>query len=110
MFNKIPSQGPDLIRPDNRGQDTDDDSCGPSTGTGVEMCEDAITNLFLQSEDGEKLWRQKHRQVEGVEITRMTKLYTKLREGVSKLKVDIAKELGYETGMMGPGGRAEGQY
>jgi hypothetical protein len=35
----------------------------------------------------------------------MSAFYQKLRKGVTKLKIDNAKELGYETDMMGPGGR-----
>jgi hypothetical protein len=34
----------------------------------------------------------------------MRNMYKKLREGVEKLKGDNAKALGYEAGMMGPGG------
>jgi hypothetical protein len=60
------------------------------------MCDSDKTYLFLRSEDGEKFWRK------------MT-LYKKLRDGVMKLKADNAKELGYETGMMGPG-RGEGDH
>jgi hypothetical protein len=44
-----------------------------------------------------------------VKITRMRTLYKKLRDGVEKLKADNAKELGYASGMMGPGG-GEGQH
>jgi hypothetical protein len=72
--------------------------------TGIEMCDDDITYLFLRSEDGEKLWRKMNRKIESVKITRMRTLYKKLRDGVEKLKADNAKELGYETNMMGPGG------
>jgi hypothetical protein len=45
--------------------------------------------------------------METVKITRMRTLYKKLREGCVKLKADNAKELGTETGMMGPGGGKE---
>jgi hypothetical protein len=72
------------------------------------MCEDDITNLFLRSEDSEKLWRKVHRRKETVKITRMQTLYKKLRDGVAKLKVDNAKALAYKTGMMGPPDRGEG--
>jgi hypothetical protein len=77
--------------------------------TGIEICDDDITFLFLRSEDGEKLWRKMHRKIEAVKITRMRTLYKKLREGVLKLKADNRKALGYETGMMGPGG-GEGDH
>jgi hypothetical protein len=77
--------------------------------TGIEMCDDDITYLFLRSEDGQKLWRKMNRKIESVKITRMRTLYKKLRDGVEKLKADNAKELGYETNMMGPGG-GEGDH
>jgi hypothetical protein len=78
--------------------------------TGIKMTNDDITNLFLRSEDSQKLWRTLHRREEPVKITRMRTLYKKLlRDGVEKLKADNAKELGYASGMMGPGG-GEGQH
>jgi hypothetical protein len=77
--------------------------------TGIKMRDDDITNLFLRSEDSQKMWRTLHRREESVKITRMRTLYKKLREGVEKLKADNAKQLGYESGMMGPGG-GEGQH
>jgi hypothetical protein len=77
--------------------------------TGIKMCEDDITNLFLRSEDSEKLWRTLPRRKETVKITRMQTLYKKLRDGVAKLTVDNAKAVAYETGMMGPGG-GEGNH
>jgi endogenous inhibitor of DNA gyrase (YacG/DUF329 family) len=62
---------------------------------------------FLRSEDSRKLWRQQHRRKESVKLSRMQTLYKKLRDGVSKLKIDNSKALGYRTGMMGPGGAEE---
>jgi hypothetical protein len=75
--------------------------------TGIQLREDDITSLFLCSEDSEKLWRMLHRRKEYVKISRMRTLYKKLRDGVSKLKVDNGKALGYQTGMMGLGGADE---
>jgi hypothetical protein len=72
--------------------------------TGIEIREDDITSLFLRSEDSVKLWSRLHRHKQSVKVTRMRTLYRKLREGVSKMKVDNAKALGYQTGMMGPNG------
>jgi ribosomal protein L37AE/L43A len=76
---------------------------------GVPLQTDDITSLFLRSEDQDKLWRKLHRRKEGYKITRMRKQYKKLREGVEKLKSDNAKELSYESGMMGPAGAEEGE-
>jgi hypothetical protein len=45
-----------------------------------------------------------------VKITRIQTLYKKLRKGVAKLKVDNAKALGYESGMMGPDGGGKGDH
>jgi hypothetical protein len=73
--------------------------------TGINLRDDDITNLFFRSEDADKLRKKFHRRKETVKITRMREFYQKLRKGVSKLKIDNAKELGYESGMMGPGGR-----
>jgi hypothetical protein len=75
--------------------------------TGIEMQDEGITSLFIRSEDSRKLWRQQHRRKETVKVSRMRTLYKKLRDGVSKLKIDNLKALGYRTGMMGPGGRDE---
>jgi hypothetical protein len=41
---------------------------------------------------------------ESEKIMKMREFYQNLRKGVTKLKIDNAKELGYEMGMMGPGG------
>jgi hypothetical protein len=59
---------------------------------------------FFGTKDTEKLWKRLHCRKEGVKITRMQNHYKKLHDGVAKLKTDNARSLGYETGMMGPGG------
>jgi hypothetical protein len=75
--------------------------------TGIKMTDDDITNLFLRSEDSQKLWRSLHRKRQDVKVSRMRTLYQKLKSGVEKLKVDNAKSWGYKSGMMGPGGSDE---
>jgi hypothetical protein len=75
--------------------------------TGMNLEEDGITNIFLRSEDSEKLWRTIHCGKESVKRTRMRTLYQKLRNGRLKLTADNA--LCYQTGMMGPGGD-EGEH
>jgi hypothetical protein len=77
--------------------------------TGIVLDEGNITDLFFRSEDSEKLWRQLHRGKESVKTTRMRDLYKKLREGVAKLKGDNAKALGYQAGIIGPGGEDDGE-
>jgi hypothetical protein len=72
--------------------------------TGVVLEEDDMTSLFLRKEDADKLWRKMHCRKESYKITRMRHHYKKLRDGVAKLRADNAKALGYEAGMMGPGG------
>jgi hypothetical protein len=72
--------------------------------TGIPIELDDITSLFLRDEDAKKLWRKVHRRKEGIKIIRMREQYRRLREGVEKLKADNAKALGYQPGMMGPGG------
>jgi hypothetical protein len=72
--------------------------------TGVTMCDDNMTSHFFGTKDTEKLWKRLHCRKEGVKITRMQNHYKKLRDGVAKLKADNARSLGYEAGMMGPGG------
>jgi hypothetical protein len=69
---------------------------------------DDITSLFLRDEDADKLWRKVHRRKEGIKIIRMREQYCRLWEGVEKLKANNAKALGYQPGMMGPGG-SEGE-
>jgi hypothetical protein len=72
--------------------------------TGIPIELDDITSLFLRDEDADKLWRKVHRRKEGIKIIRMREQYRRLREGVDKLKADNARALGYQPGMMGPGG------
>jgi hypothetical protein len=72
--------------------------------TGIPIELDDITSLFLQDEDADKLWRKAHRRKEGIKIIRMREQHHRLREGVEKLKADNARALGYQPGMMGPGG------
>jgi hypothetical protein len=72
--------------------------------TGVVLEEDDMTSLFLRKEDADKLWRKMHRRKESHKITRMRHHHKKLRDGVAKLRADNAKALGYEAGMMEPGG------
>jgi hypothetical protein len=50
------------------------------------------------------MWKRLHHCKEGVKITRMRNQYKKLCDRVAKLKADNVRSLGYETGMMGPGG------
>jgi hypothetical protein len=74
---------------------------------GIELGEDDITSLFLQSEYSDKLWCQLHQQKESVKINQIHHLYQKLKKGILLLKKDNAKQLGYQSGMMGPGGKGE---
>jgi anaerobic ribonucleoside-triphosphate reductase len=75
--------------------------------TGIALDHDGITSLFLRDEDADKLWRKLHRRKEAIKINQMREQYRKLCEGVDKLKVDNAKALGYQPGMLGPGGVEE---
>jgi hypothetical protein len=54
------------------------------------------------------LWQKVHRGKEGIKIIRMREQYHRLQEGVEKLKANNAKALGYQPGLMGPGG-SEGE-
>jgi ribosomal protein L37AE/L43A len=71
--------------------------------TGIPLTTDDITSLFFRKEDCAKLWRKQSRRKESYKITRMRTQYKKLREGVEKLRSDNRKDLGYSSGMMGPG-------
>jgi hypothetical protein len=49
--------------------------------TGIDVQEDDITSLFLQSKDADKLFCQINRRKESVKINQMRNLYKKLQRG-----------------------------
>ena len=62
-----------------------------------------LNNLYLQAEDKQHRWRRNHRKKKHYKINRLKKIYARLKEGTEKQVADAAKNLTYESGMMGPG-------
>jgi hypothetical protein len=59
-----------------------------------------LTDLFFRAEDRKKAYRQQYYRLTRVKVSRMRKLFKKLREGNKKMVQDRRSELTYSSGMM----------